>query len=126
MGVEVDALFITALLTVMGFSVHDTIVVFDRLRENLRFRKDGEQLGETVDHALNQTMARSINTSLSVLITTVALLLFGALSLKDVHLGFNNWYFSWNILFNLRCKLPACILEQEKVESASCTRSSTG
>ena len=77
MGVEVDALFITALLTVMGFSVHDTIVVFDRLRENLRFRKDGEQLGETVDHALNQTMARSINTSLSVLITTVALLLLG-------------------------------------------------
>lgn len=82
MGVEVDALFITALLTVMGFSVHDTIVVFDRLRENLRFRKDGEALSVTVDHALNQTMARSINTSLSVLITTIALLLFGAVSLK--------------------------------------------
>ncbi|MBI4127091.1 protein translocase subunit SecF [Candidatus Peregrinibacteria bacterium] len=82
MGVEVDALFITALLTVMGFSVHDTIVVFDRLRENLRFRKEGEALSETVDHALNQTMARSINTSLSVLITTVALLIFGAASIK--------------------------------------------
>ncbi len=82
LGVEVDALFITALLTVMGFSVHDTIVVFDRLRENLRFRKEGEPLSETVDHALNQTMARSINTSLSVLITTIALLLFGAESIR--------------------------------------------
>lgn len=82
MNVEVDALFITALLTVMGFSVHDTIVVFDRLRENLRFRKEGETLEETTDNALNQTLARSINTSLSVLITTVALLIFGADSIR--------------------------------------------
>jgi SecD/SecF fusion protein len=82
MGVEVDALFITALLTVMGFSVHDTIVVFDRIRENLRFRKEGETLAETTDTALNQTLARSINTSMSVLITTVALLIFGAESIR--------------------------------------------
>lgn len=81
-GVEVDALFITALLTVMGFSVHDTIVVFDRIRENLRFRKEGETLAETADLALNQTLARSINTSMSVLITTLALLIFGAESIR--------------------------------------------
>lgn len=81
-GIEVDALFITALLTVMGFSVHDTIVVFDRIRENLRFRKEGETLAETADLALNQTLARSINTSMSVLITTVALLIFGAESIR--------------------------------------------
>lgn len=81
-GVEIDALFITALLTVMGFSVHDTIVVFDRIRENLRFRKEGETLATTADIALNQTLARSINTSVSVLITTVALLIFGAESIR--------------------------------------------
>ncbi len=81
-GVEVDALFITALLTIMGFSVHDTIVVFDRIRENLRFRASGETLEETANKALNQTMARSINTSLCALITILALLIFGADSTK--------------------------------------------
>lgn len=82
MDVELDALFITALLTIMGFSVHDTIVVFDRVRENLRYRKSGESLADTTNKALNQTMARSINTSLSTLITIVALLIFGAESIK--------------------------------------------
>lgn len=82
MGVEVDALFVTALLTIMGFSVHDTIVVFDRVRENLRYRKSGDGLAESANKALNQTMARSINTSVSTLITIVALLLFGAESIK--------------------------------------------
>ena len=76
-GVEVDALFITAILTVMGFSVHDTIVVFDRIRENLTFRKAGEMLSETADKAMNQTLARSINTSLVTLITILALVFFG-------------------------------------------------
>jgi len=80
--IEVDALFITALLTVMGFSVHDTIVVFDRIRENLRFREDGETLAETANKALNQTMARSINTSLCTLITILALFIFGAESIR--------------------------------------------
>ncbi|MBU0982150.1 protein translocase subunit SecF [Patescibacteria group bacterium] len=82
MGVEIDALFITALLTIMGFSVHDTIVVFDRVRENLNFRKHGETLSETTNRALNQTMARSMNTSISTLITIVALLVLGADSIR--------------------------------------------
>ena len=81
-GVEIDALFITAILTVMGFSVHDTIVVFDRIRENLRYREAHETLRETTNKALNQTMARSINTSLCTLITIVALVLFGADSIR--------------------------------------------
>jgi SecD/SecF fusion protein len=81
-GVEIDALFITAVLTVMGFSVHDTIVVFDRIRENLRYREGNETLRETTNKALNQTMARSINTSLCTLITIVALLIFGAESIR--------------------------------------------
>lgn len=82
LDVEMDALFITALLTVMGFSVHDTIVVFDRIRENLRYRGSEDRLAETANKALNQTMARSINTSLCTLITITALFLFGAESIR--------------------------------------------
>ena len=81
MGVEIDALFITALLTILGFSVHDTIVVFDRTRENLR-RGEYATFSETANAALNQTLARSINTSVSTLFTLVALLLFGAASIQ--------------------------------------------
>lgn len=82
MDVEIDALFITALLTVMGFSVHDTIVVFDRIRENLRFHEEDETLATTANKALNQTMARSLNTSIATLITILALFLFGAESIR--------------------------------------------
>lgn len=82
LGVEVDALFITALLTVMGFSVHDTIVVFDRIRENLRYQRKGETFTEVVNNAMNQTMARSINTSLCTLLTIIALAIWGAESIR--------------------------------------------
>lgn len=74
--VEIDSLFITALLTVMGFSVHDTIVVFDRIRENLR-RLSGRSFNDVVNESIVQTLARSLSTSLTVLFTLVALLLFG-------------------------------------------------
>jgi SecD/SecF fusion protein len=80
-GVEIDALFITALLTIMGFSVHDTIVVFDRVRENLHYRKSDDTLAHSANKALNQTMARSLNTSLSTLIMILALLIWGASSI---------------------------------------------
>ncbi len=80
MGVEIDALFITAMLTVLGFSVHDTIVVFDRLREHLNRGEKGT-LGEIANRALTETMSRSINTSVSVIITLVALLIFGSPSI---------------------------------------------
>ncbi len=75
-GVEIDSLFITALLTIMGFSVHDTIVVFDRTRENLKkgLRKSFE---ETVDFSLKQVVGRSIKTSVSIVLVLVALLIFG-------------------------------------------------
>jgi len=78
--VEIDALFITAMLTVFGYSVNDTIVVLDRLRENL-LKKSGEPLAETADRSLSETLARSINTSLSTLITLVAVLIFGSSSI---------------------------------------------
>ncbi|MBU1992546.1 protein translocase subunit SecF [Patescibacteria group bacterium] len=81
LGVELDALFITALLTILGFSVHDTIVVFDRIRENLKLQERGETLADTTNRSLNQTLARSINTSISTLFTLVALLLLGSASI---------------------------------------------
>lgn len=79
--VEIDTLFVTALLTVVGFSVHDTIVVFDRIRENLP-----KNLGKKFEHVVNisiaQTLARSLNTSLTVVFVLTALLLFGGVTIK--------------------------------------------
>lgn len=82
-GTEIDSLFVTAALTVAGFSVHDTIVVYDRIRENSRKAKRGTPISEIANDSLNQTMARSINTSLSVLITLMFLYLFGGSTIKD-------------------------------------------
>lgn len=82
-NVQIDGLFITALLTVIGFSVHDTIVVFDRIRENLRYYAKKMSYGEIVDASVNQTLARSINTSLTTLITLLALYFFGGVTTKD-------------------------------------------
>ena len=75
-GIEVDVLFITALLTILGFSVHDTIVVFDRIRENLK-RQVAKSFDDTVEASIRQTITRSINTSLTVLFVLAALLIFG-------------------------------------------------
>jgi preprotein translocase subunit SecF len=75
-GVEVDALFITAMLTVAGYSVHDTIVVFDRIRENLLRRVNGD-FAEVVNFSITQTLVRSLNTSLTVLIVLFALFMLG-------------------------------------------------
>lgn len=80
-GVEVDALFVTALLTIIGFSVHDTIVVFDRIRENLA-NKMAPTFDETVNYSIVQTIVRSINTSLTVVLTLSALYLFGGESTR--------------------------------------------
>ncbi len=79
--VQVDSLFVTALLTVMGFSVHDTIVVFDRIRENLRLNPGGD-FEETANVSVVQTLARSLNTSLTVLLVLLTLFLLGGESTK--------------------------------------------
>ncbi len=79
--VEIDALFVTAVLTVIGFSVHDTIVVFDRIRENLP-KMAGKSFPEIVDFSLSETLVRSLNTSVTVLLTLLALLLFGGESIR--------------------------------------------
>ncbi len=80
-GLEVDALFLTAILTTLSFSVHDTIVVFDRVRENLGLRRD-ETFEEIVNHSVVQTLPRSINTQLTTIFTLLALLLFGGESIQ--------------------------------------------
>lgn len=82
-NVQIDGLFVTAILTVIGFSVHDTIVVFDRIRENLRYYSKKMSFGEIVDASVNQTLARSINTSLTTLITLSALYFFGGVTTRD-------------------------------------------
>jgi preprotein translocase subunit SecF len=83
MHVEVDTNFIVAILVVMGFSVHDTIVVFDRIRENLRLAGSSKfDFDELVNKSVNQTMARSINTSLTLVLVLIALYFFGSETLK--------------------------------------------
>ena len=82
-NVQIDGLFITAILTVIGFSVHDTIVVFDRIRENLRYYSKKMSFGEIVNISVNQTLIRSINTSFTVLLTLGALYLFGGVTTRD-------------------------------------------
>lgn len=81
LGVEVDTLFVTALLTIIGFSVHDTIVVFDRIRENLRTHM-GKKFTDIANLSILQTLGRSLNTSLTVIFVLLALLLFGGETLK--------------------------------------------
>ena len=81
-NIEIDALFITAMLTVIGFSVHDTIVVFDRIRENM-LRRRFDTFDKVVNYSLVQTMTRSINTSLTVIFTLLALYLFGGVSVRN-------------------------------------------
>ena len=78
---EVDSLFLTALLTVIGFSVHDTIVVFDRIRENLNiYRKLPYET--VVNHSIVQTLVRSINTQLTVMLALLSLALFGGITIR--------------------------------------------
>jgi preprotein translocase subunit SecF len=76
-GYEVDTLFVTALLVVLGFSVHDTIVVFDRVRENLKNSGNLKPFSEVVGESISQTFVRSINTSMTTLLALVILYIFG-------------------------------------------------
>jgi len=85
-GVEIDLLFVTGLLAILGYSVHDTIVVFDRVRENLKLNNDknkNENFETTVGESVHQTFGRSINTSLTIFITLLALYLVGGEATKD-------------------------------------------
>ena len=84
--VEIDSLFVTAVLTIIGFSVHDTIVVFDRIRENLRLNP-GEALNPVINFSIMQTMTRSIVTGITVVFMLLALYLFGGFSMRNFALA---------------------------------------
>ncbi|MCX8052231.1 MAG: protein translocase subunit SecD [Armatimonadetes bacterium] len=86
-GWEIDSLFVTAVLTIIGFSVHDTIVVFDRIRENLRHRLRGETFEQLCNRSILQTFSRSINTSLTVVLTLVSLIAFGGPLLRHFYVA---------------------------------------
>lgn len=90
LGLEVDGLFVVALLTILGYSVNDTIVVFDRIRENLRVNKElekHEDFDRVVGRSLTQTYARSINTSLTTIVVLLALFFFGGAATQDFALA---------------------------------------
>ena len=86
-GYEVDTLFVTALLVILGFSIHDTIVVFDRVRENLKMSSSRRPFVETVGVSITQTLTRSINTSLTTLIALAILYIFGGSTVQHFTLA---------------------------------------
>ena len=86
LGAEVNSPFVAAVLTVLGYSVHDTVVLFDRIRENVRLRKR-PTFAETTNVSLLETMARSVNTVLTIEFTLLAIFLFGGASLRDFSLA---------------------------------------
>jgi preprotein translocase subunit SecF len=81
-GVEVDSLFLVAVLTIIGFSVTDTVVIYDRIREVLQMHPD-QHIDQVVDNAVNQTLSRSINTTVTVLLTLFSIFLFGGETLRN-------------------------------------------
>jgi preprotein translocase subunit SecF len=118
LGTEVDSLFISAILTVIGFSVHDTIVVFDRIRENIKFvgskgtdpqtgKEYKKNFGDIANDSVNQTLARSIYTSLTVLITLLSLYLLGGSTTRDFVLAMLIGIISgtYSSIFNASCLL---------------------
>lgn len=117
LGTEVDSLFISAILTVIGFSVHDTIVVFDRIRENSKFvgsKKSDESgstakktFGDVANDSVNQTMTRSLYTSLTVIITLTCLYLLGGVTTRDFVLAMLIGIISgtYSSIFNASCLL---------------------
>jgi preprotein translocase subunit SecF len=85
-GIEVDSLFVVAILTITGFSVTDTVVIYDRIREILKLNPN-DSMSQVVDDAVNQTLTRSINTTLTVLLTLFSLFLFGGETLRNFALA---------------------------------------
>jgi len=82
MGVEIDSLFIVSMLTICGFSVNDTVVIYDRIRENVKLDTDTTSFNNLVNASVNQTLGRSINTSLTSTLPLVAIFLFGGATLR--------------------------------------------
>jgi preprotein translocase subunit SecF len=80
---QIDSASVAAVLTIAAYSVHDTIVIFDRIRENVKQRKKGESLDELIHHSIMQTLARSINTVMTVIFCLLALIIFGGVTIRS-------------------------------------------
>jgi preprotein translocase subunit SecF len=80
---QIDSASVAAILTIAAYSVHDTIVIFDRIRENVKIRKKGEPLDELIHHSIMQTLGRSINTVMTVIFCLLALILFGGVTIRS-------------------------------------------
>jgi preprotein translocase subunit SecF len=80
---QIDSASVAAILTIAAYSVHDTIVIFDRIRENVKLRKKGEPLDELIHHSIMQTLGRSINTVMTVIFCLLALILFGGITIRS-------------------------------------------
>ena len=85
-GWETDSLFVTAVLTIIGYSVHDTIVIFDRIRENLRHRQRGESFEQLANRSILETLSRSINTAVTVMLVLATLIIFGGPLLRNFYI----------------------------------------
>lgn len=83
LGIEIGLPFVAALLTILGYSVNDTIVVFDRVRENLKKHSSAQDFSQTIDMSIKQTVTRSLNTSLTTLFVLFAIYIFGGTSIRD-------------------------------------------
>lgn len=86
-GTEIDTLFVVAILTIIGFSVNDTVVIYDRVRENLATLPDESSIDTVINAAVDQTLTRSVNTTLSVLLSVTAIFFFGGATLHDFSLA---------------------------------------
>lgn len=135
-GTEVDSLFISAVLTVIGFSVHDTIVVFDRIRENAKYvgskavnpatgQDYKKSFGDVANDSVNQTLARSIYTSLTVIITLTALFVLGGTTTKDFVLAMLIGIISgtYSSIFNASCLLVLWREIKQKTKARPATAS---
>src|SRR4030065_2220897 len=108
LGREMDLLFTPALLTIGGYSLTDTVVVFDRIRENIRLRKKNT-FSETITLSVNEVLSRTVITSLTTFVACVALLLFGGVVLKDFSLALAIWNIIGSNSFIFAARRVACV-----------------
>ena len=121
---EVDLTFIAALLTVVGYAINDTIVTFDRMRENMQKRrkiKTNQEIVDIANASLRQTFGRSVNTVFNGCLTVVALMIFGSESIRSFSVALTVGLISWYVLFCLYCNSALGGMETKRIEKERCS-----
>lgn len=113
LGTEADSLFIVALLTIVGFSVNDTVVIYDRIRETIQLHPH-RHINDIVEDAVNQTLTRSINTTLTVLLTLIAIFLFGGVNPEKLCPRLDHRVYHGGILQYFYCQYPLGLVASPK------------